>query len=207
MSETGLRERKKTERRDALVARTRAQVLEHGLDAVTVEDVCAAVGVSPRTFFNYFATKEDALLGEVPRCPDEDMRRQFTEGGPTGDFVEDLITMLIAFLVSTEDLDTQRDDMRLRKQLMDREPQLVPRMLARFHTVEMELAATIAERTGVPAEDDRSVVVAAAAMAVMRHTMRRLRFSEHEEAADVRARLRTDFRFLGEAYGRPGPAD
>lgn len=203
----GLRERKKQATRRALQDAAVRLTLERGLENVTVEEIAAEADVSTRTFFNYFATKEDALLGEVPRCPDEDMRRQFTEGGPTGDFVEDLITMLIAFLVSTDDLDTQRDDMRLRKQLMDREPQLVPRMLARFHTVEMELAATIAERTGVPAEDDRSVVVAAAAMAVMRHTMRRLRFSENEEASDVRARLRTDFRFLGEAYGRPGPAD
>ncbi|PDP88021.1 TetR family transcriptional regulator [Glycomyces fuscus] len=202
----GLRERKKQATRRALQDAAVRLTLERGLENVTVEEIAAEADVSTRTFFNYFATKEDALLGDLPRCPDEDVRSRFAEGGPTGDFVEDLITMLIAFLVSTDDLDTQRADMRLRKQLMDREPQLVPRMLARFHTVEMELAAAVAERTGVPAEDDRSVVVAASAMAVMRHTMRRLRFSENEEAADVRASLRTDFRFLGEVYGRSGPA-
>ncbi|MDL5159167.1 TetR/AcrR family transcriptional regulator [Actinomycetospora termitidis] len=63
MTGTGLRERKKAETRSAL--RETAVSLAHrdGPDAITVEQVCAAVGVSARTFFNYFASKDDALFG------------------------------------------------------------------------------------------------------------------------------------------------
>lgn len=39
----------------------------------------------------------------------------------------------------------------------------------------------------------------------MRHTMKSLHFSESEEAADVRAKIRAAFRHLGEAYGPSAP--
>lgn len=37
--------------------------LQHGPDGVNTADIATRAGVSPRTFFNYFATKEDAILG------------------------------------------------------------------------------------------------------------------------------------------------
>jgi AcrR family transcriptional regulator len=58
----GLRERKKAETRAALGAAAVRLFLEHGPAAVTVSDICEAAGVSARTFFNYFDTKEEALL-------------------------------------------------------------------------------------------------------------------------------------------------
>ncbi|MBV7295712.1 TetR/AcrR family transcriptional regulator [Corynebacterium sp. TAE3-ERU12] len=35
---------------------------EHGFDAVTLDDVCAAANISRRTFFNYFDTKDEVVL-------------------------------------------------------------------------------------------------------------------------------------------------
>ena len=61
---TGLREAKKAVTRRQLTAAARSLARQHGLDGVTVELVCAEVGVSVRTFFNYFASKESAVLGE-----------------------------------------------------------------------------------------------------------------------------------------------
>src|SRR5690606_36376086 len=59
----GLRERKKHETRAALIRAALELCEQRGVDDVTVADIADAAGVSPRTFFNYFATREEAILG------------------------------------------------------------------------------------------------------------------------------------------------
>ncbi|KAA2253838.1 TetR family transcriptional regulator [Solihabitans fulvus] len=57
----GLRERKKLETREALGWATVRLVVERGMDNVSVEDIAAEAGVSPRTFNNYFSSKAEAI--------------------------------------------------------------------------------------------------------------------------------------------------
>ncbi|GAA2641486.1 TetR family transcriptional regulator [Dactylosporangium fulvum] len=59
---TGLRERKKSATRQALHEAAVALAVEHGPERVTVEAIADAADVSRRTFSNYFASKEEALL-------------------------------------------------------------------------------------------------------------------------------------------------
>lgn len=57
----GLRERKKRRTRAELSWAAIRLVVEHGYDAVKVEEIAAAAGVSTRTFNNYFSSKGEAI--------------------------------------------------------------------------------------------------------------------------------------------------
>ncbi|GIG26250.1 TetR family transcriptional regulator [Cellulomonas denverensis] len=86
----GLRARKKRARLEALVDATHRLAAEHGLDQVTVEAICAEAGCSVRTFFNYFESKDDAVLGMTQWSFDSEAAEVFAAGGPTGDLLPDL---------------------------------------------------------------------------------------------------------------------
>jgi AcrR family transcriptional regulator len=62
---TGLRERKKQATRDALRTAALRLALEHGPDNVRVDDIAEAAGVSPRTYNNYFSSREEAIVAGI----------------------------------------------------------------------------------------------------------------------------------------------
>ncbi len=57
----GLRDRKKRRTRQAIRAAAIELFTAQGVDATTVEQIAAAADISPRTYFNYFDTKEQAV--------------------------------------------------------------------------------------------------------------------------------------------------
>jgi AcrR family transcriptional regulator len=61
----GLRERKKQATRKALRDAALRLALEHGPDNVRVDDIAEAAGVSPRTYNNYFSSREQAIAAAV----------------------------------------------------------------------------------------------------------------------------------------------
>src|SRR5437764_6428159 len=62
----GLRESKKQQTREAIAGTAMGLFATRGFDHVTVAEVAAAAGVSEKTVFNYFPTKEDLFWDEVP---------------------------------------------------------------------------------------------------------------------------------------------
>ncbi|GAA3634396.1 TetR/AcrR family transcriptional regulator [Lentzea roselyniae] len=61
----GLRERKKTETRAALAAAALRLALEKGADNVRVDEIAEAANVSPRTYNNYFASRDQAIVAGI----------------------------------------------------------------------------------------------------------------------------------------------
>ena len=67
----GRREQRKRETRAALHRAALEIVRDEGVSAATVDRIAERAGVSPRTFFNYFPTKEDALAGVDRQLPEQ----------------------------------------------------------------------------------------------------------------------------------------
>ena len=63
----GLRERKKLATRTALSRAAWTLLVEQGMDAVTPDAVAEAADVSPRTFRNYFDSREEAIFYSLVR--------------------------------------------------------------------------------------------------------------------------------------------
>lgn len=160
----GLRERKKRETRRALSSAALRLARELGPDRVTIEAIAEAAGVSPRTFFNYFPSKDDAIVGVAPAEASELL----------GDLVDqpDDATPLAALrgmcMAAVPRLEVSADELWARHQLMQEHPSLATRRYAAFAEVERRLAAEIARRTGRDLERDLypTLVVTAASGAL-----------------------------------------
>jgi AcrR family transcriptional regulator len=161
----GLRERKKAETRDALASAALRFADELGPDRVTVEEIAGAAGVSPRTFFNYFTSKEDAIVGSTEASTARVVQELVAR--PAGE--PPLAALREAIHASADHLQADPDDWIIRHRLVGRYPALAARYAARLATVEYELVVEIARRTKLdPDVDTYPAAVVSAAMAASR---------------------------------------
>ncbi|MFI9007805.1 TetR family transcriptional regulator [Actinosynnema sp. NPDC053489] len=161
----GLRDRKKRQTREALGRAAVRLVAEHGLDHVTVEDISAAADVSPRTFFNYFPSKEDAVLGPDPDAGPR-VRAAVVAQAPDLSAASAVREALLAE-VSAE-LADDREHWLLRMRVVQQHPVLLARLFAGGEALERQLVEGIAERVGLPADDTYPLLLGAAAGAAFR---------------------------------------
>src|ERR1700752_2228377 len=89
-----LRERKKLATRLAIRRVALDLIAERGLSHVTVEDIAAAADVAPRTFFNYFPSKEAVLFGADPGRA-EQLRARLVHAQPGSSALDVLRTVLV----------------------------------------------------------------------------------------------------------------
>ncbi|WP_326668810.1 acyl-CoA-like ligand-binding transcription factor [Streptomyces sp. NBC_01257] len=146
----GLRERKKRATRDALADMTLRMAADRGIENVTVEAVTDAVGVSVRTFFNYFPCLEDALTRPVQENA-ERTRRAVLNAPEHLTALEALSEALAQELAQIEE-DHERWELQMA--VLKRSPALLPGFLAAQGADERALVAVVAERLGQDPETD-----------------------------------------------------
>ena len=158
----GLRERKKADTRRRLVVAARELALARGADAVTVDDVARAADVSVRTFFNYFCSKDDALVGIDPAA--HTRLRERILGHRRS---ESPSRILLAALTPDATDDETVYLWALRTQLAHQSPALRARHLLAVHELAVTAATALRERLDVPADDPTPDVVAGAVLAAV----------------------------------------
>ncbi|MCL7378444.1 TetR family transcriptional regulator [Streptomyces sp. 35G-GA-8] len=144
----GLRERKKQATRAALAEAAVRLAAEHGAENVTVEAISEAAGVSPRTFFNYFDSHDDAFV-MIDRGIGERVRRAVREAPASVTALDAVREALATELADV--VEEQREIWDLRAAVLQRSPHLLVRGMGAHMTEELELAEAIAERLGAPA--------------------------------------------------------
>jgi AcrR family transcriptional regulator len=159
---TGLRERKKQATRSALAAAALRLAAERGAEHVTVEEIAAAADVSPRTFFNHFATKEEAFVADDLERAQELLRRLRAE--PAGQPVWQLLTRALG-----DHLDADLPDRAAARALhaVRMAPAVVAQQHLQYSSLEADLIEELTRR--LPSGDRmQSRLLAATAVAAMR---------------------------------------
>lgn len=171
----GLRARKKQRTHDALLRAALELFTTQGYEATTVDEIAEAVDVSQRTFFRYFAGKEEAALAVIDltqehflaavrarpadEAPLEAMRNAVLEGWDAiGEAVEQVVPV----------------DLYLRAYgMVESTPALLAAHLRRADEVAREMERIVAEREGLDVDTDARPRVAVAVFGgVMRVTER-----------------------------------
>ncbi|MGW1195199.1 TetR/AcrR family transcriptional regulator [Streptomyces sp. NPDC002536] len=170
---SGLRERKKARTRDALIRSALELIAHKGYEGTTVDEIAAAADVSQRTFFRYFANKEEVALavqdmveaqflaalcarppGEAPLAA---LRNAALD---SWDSTGEIITALVPI------------DLHVRVyRMIESTPQLLAAHLRRLAELEDGLAEEIGRREGLDVRTDpRPRILVAAFSGVMRVT-------------------------------------
>ncbi|HXB47907.1 MAG TPA: TetR family transcriptional regulator [Streptosporangiaceae bacterium] len=170
-----LRERKKLATRLAIRRAALDLFAERGFSHVTVEDIAAAADVAPRTFFNYFPSKEAVFFGADPGRVGQLWARLVHD--QPGRSALDVLRAALADQVRTivaELAELGGDPMRWATQMKaaQADPQFRAAQAAHGAQTEARLAAALAERLGSDAErDPYPLMLASAAMGVLRATL------------------------------------
>lgn len=138
----GLRERKKRATRAALSEAAVRLAAEHGGEKVTVEAISAAAGVSVRTFFNYFDSRDDAFV-VIDADAGARMRRAVLDAPAD---LSPLAALREAMAAELAEAEQQHELWRLHAEVLHASPHLLARGVGAHMAAEADLADAVAER-------------------------------------------------------------
>ncbi|NJQ15831.1 TetR/AcrR family transcriptional regulator [Streptomyces bohaiensis] len=166
MAETpSLRERTRRAVRAEIAEAAMRLFTEHGFDATTVDQIAAAAGISRRSFFHYFGSKEDLVMGDTAAIGES--VRAALEARPAEESAWAAIREAFLLLRSTHG--TVKEQLVLARLYHDA-PTLRARHLEKHLRWQELLAPDIQRRLGLPATetpDPRARAFVAAALACL----------------------------------------
>ncbi|MGW2572793.1 TetR family transcriptional regulator [Streptomyces sp. NPDC001537] len=167
----GLRDRRRRETLREIHTAALRLVRKHGFGKVTVDMISAEAGVSPRTFFNYFPNKEEALLlgpKEVPPA----LAAEFVAAGTASPrtMLADVTQLLVREMT---DNPPERALMHDVFALADSHPPVLAAMLARIDGFQRSIADVVAQRMGQRPDDEVPSMIAAVALTAVRSGLER----------------------------------
>jgi AcrR family transcriptional regulator len=136
----GLRDRKRVATRARMEQAAVELVLRDGFQHATIEAICDAADVSTRTFFNYFDSKEDAVLGLAELQISDSGVMAKTMRGEEVDVVEALVELIVE--MTTPALEN-RALHKPRTEILQRNPELFTKQIARLTRITDELMAAV----------------------------------------------------------------
>jgi AcrR family transcriptional regulator len=144
---------------------------EHGLGNVRVPQIAAAAGVSPRTFNNYFPSKEAAIAWPATRRADR--LAASLSGRPPGEPLGDALVAAVTSMYGPDEMDgLPADWLRRFRALVAVEPTLHGEFLKTADVFEAALADAIAHRTGADPGQLEPRVLAAVVIGAERAAIR-----------------------------------
>ena len=151
----GLRERRREATAARLTGVCRRLTAERGLAGFTIEEACAESDVSRRTFFNYFPSKDDAVIGLDEADALDDFERRFHDLGGRGwsAVVDDLLALALEHVRSAGLGAAEHAHLVA---AIEREPRLLARFIGIGRERELAITRLVAEREGVDADDPRA---------------------------------------------------
>ncbi|GAA3627911.1 TetR/AcrR family transcriptional regulator [Nonomuraea rosea] len=156
---TGLREQKKQATREALRVAALRLALERGPDNVRVDDIAEAAGVSPRTYNNYFSSREHAIVAAI--TGEREARVAAAVADRPGVGLADAVIEAIVDQYTTPD-ESGRDALLL----ITTRPALRDAFVETTTAIERPLTDAIAERLGDGDPHTARVLAASVAAAV-----------------------------------------
>ncbi|MFI9200526.1 TetR/AcrR family transcriptional regulator [Streptomyces sp. NPDC053048] len=197
----GLRERKKRRTRDALIRSALELFALKGYEGTTVDEIAAAADVSQRTFFRYFAGKEEAALA-VQEMAESHFFAAVRARPAAEPPLTALRTAVLASWDTTEEAVQSVVPLELyvrTYRMIQSTPQLLAAHLRRLAELEDRLALEIAHREGLPAEDPRPRILVAAFSGVMRETSKLWADAEGGDLQDLRRTTAAYLDWIGPA--------
>jgi AcrR family transcriptional regulator len=171
-SATDARELRKRETSRALTCQARQLTSEHGFSGFTIEELCSAVGVSRRTFFNYFECKENAVLGYGFATTDPRQHAVDEEFvAARGDLIDDFVELVIA----RWEIVNPVEDTEAMFAAIEDEPRLIKAAFDQLHRDELRDIELVSRRLGdTPNAQIRAEVIVHGIGALIRLTLDQL---------------------------------